>query len=235
MSSKKKSAREATAAGSSNRGRQGYSVGTSKRRPGGAKVSTSSTGSGGGRGRLIAVIAAVVVAVAIGVGAYVALSGGGDDAYAEALLAAGCEDKTYPELESSHLAEGEAPPAYNSSPPTSGRHQPQPALWGVYDSPIPQDRLVHNLEHGGLVVQYGDDVPPEVRSQLVDEVMKDRDFMLIAPDPELGGKIAYTMWTRGVVCDRFDERVLDELRGKRNQAPAPETPQDPSVNRQPGF
>jgi len=66
-------------------------------------------------------------------------------------------------------------------------------------------------------------------------VLEDRDFMLLAPNPELGDKIAYTMWTRGVTCTGFDERVIDGLRERRNQSPAPEVPQDPSVNRQPNF
>jgi Protein of unknown function (DUF3105) len=238
MSSKKQPAKgPGNAAGGSNRGRQGYSVGTSKRGRAGARRAPGrpGVGGGGGRGRLIAVVAAVVAVIAIGVGAFVLL-GGEDDAYAEALTAAGCVDETIPEMaDSSHLAEGEEPPEYNSNPPTSGRHQPVPALWGVYDSPVGQDILIHNLEHGGLIVQYGDGVPPETRTAMVEAVLEDRDFMLITPYPALGDKVAFTMWTRLVVCERFDVEVMNELRKSRNQAPAPEVPQDPTINRQPGF
>jgi hypothetical protein len=233
MSSKKQPARgPGKAAQASNRGRQGYSVGTAKR---GRTPARTTPGGGGGRGRLIAVIAAVVVVIAVGVGAYVLL-GGEDDAYAEALTAAGCQDQTIPEAaDNSHLAEGEEQPEYSTDPPTSGRHRPVPALWGVYDSPVGQDILVHNLEHGGLIVQYGDGVPPETRTAMVDAVLEDRDFMLITPYPALGDKIAFTMWTRLVTCERFDEAVMNELRTNRNQPPAPEVPQDPTINRQPGF
>ena len=45
---------------------------------------------------------------------------------------------------------------YNSFPPSSGPHYQQPAPWGIYEDPIKQTILVHNLEHGGIVVQYGD-------------------------------------------------------------------------------
>jgi hypothetical protein len=220
--------------GGTQRGRQGYSVGTSKRGP--RTGATSSTAGGrGGRGRLIAVIAAVVVVIAVAVGAYLLLSGDEDDAYAEGLVAAGCTDTTYPNLGADHIADDAPAPEYNSDPPTSGPHRQAPALWGIYDSPIEQPRLVHNLEHGGLVVQYGDDVPPETRVALRDAVLEDRDFMLLDPYPALGDKIAFTMWTRAVVCTGFDQRVMDGLRERRNQAPAPETPQNPEINRQPNF
>jgi hypothetical protein len=66
-------------------------------------------------------------------------------------------------------------------------------------------------------------------------VLKNRDFMLMAPYPALGDKIAYTEWTRLVKCSAYDQRVFDGLQDKRNQSPAPETPQDPRVNRQPNF
>jgi hypothetical protein len=236
MSPKKQPGRATTPSAPTQRGRQGYTVGTSKK--GGSRVArgATATGGGGGRGRLIAVVAGIVVVVAVAVGAFLILSGGGPDAYSKGLAAAGCTDKTIPEMpDSSHLADTEPAPKYNSDPPTSGRHRPAPALWGIYDSPIDQDILVHNLEHGGLVVQYGDGVAPETRVKLRDAVLKDRDFMLLDPYPKLGNKISYTMWTRLVECTGFDERVMDGLRGKRNQAPAPETPQDPSVNRQPNF
>ena len=45
---------------------------------------------------------------------------------------------------------------YNSFPPSSGPHYQQPAPWGIYEDPIKQTILVHNLEHGGIVIQYGD-------------------------------------------------------------------------------
>lgn len=235
MSSKKpgkQPTKGASPAGASARGRQGYSVGTAKKR---GSVSTSS-GGGGGRGRLIAVIAAVVVAVGVGVAAVVLLTGGSDDAYAEGIAAAGCTDQTFAEAsDNSHLAEGEPAPEWSSNPPTSGRHNPVPALWGIYDETIDQATLLHNLEHGGLVVQYGDDVPPETRTAIRDSILADRDLTVLAPDPALGNKISYSMWTHLVECTSFDERVIEGLRAKRNQAPAPEVPQDPSANRQAGY
>ena len=44
--------------------------------------------------------------------------------------------------------------AYNSDPPTSGPHLPYIAPWGVHTRPVPLELQVHNLEDGGVVVQY---------------------------------------------------------------------------------
>ena len=39
-------------------------------------------------------------------------------------------------------------------------------IWGSYDEPVNQAQLVHNLEHGGIAIQYGDDVPPATVEKL---------------------------------------------------------------------
>ena len=44
---------------------------------------------------------------------------------------------------------------YDSFPPTSGPHYPQWVTWGAYGKPLPEIAAVHNLEHGGVIVQYG--------------------------------------------------------------------------------
>ena len=52
-----------------------------------------------------------------------------------------------------HIAEGQ-PIVYNSVPPVGGPHWPAPAAWGVSNAPVPDERAVHNLEHGGVVVSH---------------------------------------------------------------------------------
>ena len=89
------------------------------------------------------------------------LRGGSEDAKT-ALADAGCTRETFESQGQRHV---EALPKgfkYNSVPATSGLHQPQPLapiVWGVYDEPVEQIKVVHNLEHGGVIVQYGPEVP----------------------------------------------------------------------------
>jgi hypothetical protein len=61
----------------------------------------------------------------------------------------------------------EAHPPYNSDPPTSGPHLPYIAPWGIHTEPIPRELQVHNLEDGGVVVQYRCATPcPDLADQL---------------------------------------------------------------------
>ena len=56
-----------------------------------------------------------------------------------------------------HVQRDESHPSYNSVPATSGWHYSDelaPMPWGVYSEPIPDEVLVHNLEHGGVGIHY---------------------------------------------------------------------------------
>ena len=39
-------------------------------------------------------------------------------------------------------------------PPTSGRHWDRWASCGFYTEPVPDERIVHNMEHGNIIVSY---------------------------------------------------------------------------------
>ena len=43
---------------------------------------------------------------------------------------------------------------YSSLPGTSGPHWGNPGNWGVYTSPAAESQMIHNLEHGGIVIWY---------------------------------------------------------------------------------
>jgi hypothetical protein len=56
-----------------------------------------------------------------------------------------------------HIPEGTAGGPYSSIPATSGPHwssADSPGAWGVYNTAQPQERMIHNLEHGGIVIWY---------------------------------------------------------------------------------
>ena len=96
--------------------------------------------------------------------------------------------------------------AYNSDPPTSGPHLPYIAPWGVHTRPIPLELQVHNLEDGGVVVQYNC-ACPEIVDKLRTIVGKYDKHVILAPYPGMKSRIALTAWTR---LDRFED--LDEKR-----------------------
>ena len=96
--------------------------------------------------------------------------------------------------------------SYNSDPPTSGPHLPYIAPWGVHTRPIQRELQVHNLEDGGVIVQYNCECP-ELVEKLRGIVRKYDKQVLLAPYPSMKTRIALTAWTR---LDRFEE--FDEKR-----------------------
>src|SRR5262249_45218516 len=97
-----------------------------------------------------------------------------------------------------------------------------PAKWGLYTVPLVLVQEVHNLEHGGIIVQYGDTVPQATIDDLSDFYNASPDAMLLAPLPKLGNKIALTAWTRLATCTRFDRKAYAAFRDAfRGHGPEP--------------
>jgi hypothetical protein len=104
-------------------------------------------------------------------------------------------------LERSHVPDGEKP-TYNSNPPTSGAHYERTEAWGISDKPLVAERLVHNLEHGGIVIYYKCDTKTdksceELITKLKDitqRLMKKDKKVVLTPNEKIDSKIAVTAW-----------------------------------------
>jgi len=157
--------------------------------------------------------AALGILLLVGVGAVFAFGGGGTSSASGALIQTGsCTEEQFKGLPPAHLQNPDAPVKYNSFPPSSGPHYAQPAPWGVYPDSIKQTILVHNLEHGGIVIQYGKDVPQATVAELRDEYQSDPNGLVLAPLPALGNKIAFTAWTHLAECRTFDQDAFETFR-----------------------
>src|SRR5881628_4244971 len=116
-----------------------------------------------------------------------------------------------------HIASPESPhEPYNSDPPTSGPHLPYIAPWGVHTRPIPRELQVHNLEDGGVVVQYNCECP-DLAAKLKAVVQRYDRQVIVAPYPGMPYKIALTAWIRLDTLDELDEgritRFIEAYRG----------------------
>ena len=99
--------------------------------------------------------------------------------------------------------------SYNSTPPTSGPHLNAIARWGIHDRPIPNELQVHNLEDGGVMVQYNcPDGCDELVTQLSQLVNRYDDHVILAPYPDMDARIALTAWGR---IDKLDEVDLERI------------------------
>ena len=121
-----------------------------------------------------------------------------------------------PDLGNLHIPGGtRSPVAYNTTPPTSGPHYDPLARWGVHTEPIPDELQVHNLEDGGVLIQYRCDEPcPQLVEQLTAAgqpyLSSPHPYVILAPYPEMETRIALTAWGR---IDQFEE--FDEARIRR--------------------
>lgn len=120
-----------------------------------------------------------------------------------------------------HIQFGAPHEPYNSNPPTSGPHYEHPADWGIYDEPLPDEQLVHNLEHGGINIFYK---PSFVDQSIIDQLKEiQRDFprkTVLAPRPANDASIALASWGYYLNLESFDEQTIREfIRRNKNRGP----------------
>ena len=163
--------------------------------------------------KLAVLAGAAVVALAAVVAAVAWIGGsGGKESVEEAMTGAGCTLKTYPDQGQQHVASYDAKVTYNSFPPTSGTHHQRPVIWGAYADDVPTIAEVHNLEHGGVIIHYGDKVDAATRAELRAFYDDSANAMLLSPLPKLGDKVSLTAWTKLATCERFDEKAFSAFR-----------------------
>ena len=129
-----------------------------------------------------------------------------------------------------HIQEGTEHPPYNSVPATAGWHYPQPLApvsWGIHSSFIPEEKRIHNLEHGGISITYNcPEGCDDIISELEDIVKRARDEnmkILLSPYPGTERKITLTSWTFIESFDGYDkDKIIDFIDSHHNSPNAPE-------------
>ena len=113
---------------------------------------------------------------------------------------------------------GDPHAAYNSDPPTSGPHLPETAPWGVSTTPVPKESVVHNLEDGGVVINYRPDLDQATVDRLAELTSGYNSDVLMAPYPGLSSAIVLTAWGRIDRMAAYDEarlkRFIEAFRGR---------------------
>lgn len=133
-----------------------------------------------------------------------------------------------------HIQEGMAAIDWNSNPPTSGQHYAVWAPAGFYTEVIPDGYLVHNMEHGYVIVYYNCAAVPncdEFKTGIETAIAaagtdpNTQTVKVIAvPREEMTNPITYASWGHLYVAETF---IPDELIGyiqtyRSNAAYAPE-------------
>ncbi len=162
----------------------------------------------------LAALAVILVLAALSLG-------GGKPSEGDArstLTDAGCTFRAAPALPGSHTVAqpGDTDKSWNTDPPTSGPHYSIAAIFGIYDEPLELARVVHNLEHGGIFILYGDDVPNATVDQLRSFYDSHQTGTVMAPLPSLGNQFALGAWVSDgeggngylAKCEDFDEDAV---------------------------
>lgn len=186
-----------------------------------AKRQRESARHGQQRARFFVLIAIIAAAVAILVGVIAAvIATQHRPAVANArLIPLESDCNRPPPTQCPHLASGERYTKYNSDPPTSGPHWPDPAPWGPYDRTLPAEQLVHNLEHGGIVIYYNCRDCPDLVQQLKDAIKGWRHTVLV-PYYDMKPRIALTAWRYIDELDQFDQdRVATFIKAYIDRGP----------------
>lgn len=132
--------------------------------------------------------------------------------------------QTFPDQGREHIEPG-GTVDYDSDFPTSGPHDPNPVMPGVYTEAQRPEQLVHSLEHGNIVIYYDQ---PQAETMQALESWADRfsgpwDGIVLTPKPGLEEEIVLTAWTKKLAMPDFDPQMaatfIDEYRGRGPENP----------------
>ena len=126
-----------------------------------------------------------------------------------------------PDNGATHVAAGIAGGPYSLRPATSGSHWNTapttvapvgaPARWGTYEQVLPDEVLVHNLEHGGIGLHYNCPEQggcPQLVQQLAGLIPASHSQFILSPYPNMDTRIAVTAWREHLYLDEFDEQAI---------------------------
>lgn len=106
------------------------------------------------------------------------------------------------DLGQKHIAVGDTHLAYNSNTPSSGPHYASPTPWGIKTIEVVDETLVHNAEHGGIVISYKPDLPVtdlEKLKKLAENLPKSNQFneikVVLVPRAANTAPVQLMAWT----------------------------------------
>jgi hypothetical protein len=132
-----------------------------------------------------------------------------------ASCAGDCRDETLEVSDGLHVSETLD---YPDPPPTGGPHHPCWADWGVHASEVADERWVHNLEHGGVVIVHGAGADGSSASSWVSSK---GSRALSSPYAALPVQWAAVAWQRRLLLGCWDEAAVESFYAA-NVAHAPE-------------
>jgi hypothetical protein len=141
-------------------------------------------------------------------------------------------------LPADHIEDGVEPGPYNSDPPTSGSHYAEGLDAGFYNledleaiGQYPEGHLVHNLEHGYVILWYNCELLDEqacdrIKTEIQAVIERENSFKVIGfPRESIEAPLVLTSWGRLQTFSSFESNAVARFISRnRNQAPEPNAP-----------
>jgi hypothetical protein len=101
---------------------------------------------------------------------------------------------------------------YDRSPPAGGDHNPIPVKCGFYDEEIPDEFLVHSLEHGAVWLAYAPTLDP-AEVGVIHDLVRANPETVATPYPglDVGTAVVATAWARQLSLTSVDDPRLAEF------------------------
>ena len=151
-----------------------------------------------------------------------------------AAKAAGCQLQTKKGTARGHTTSLSDRVKYNTNPPTTGRHYEIPAQDGIYGTAPQDEQLVHNMEHGRVIIWVKPSLPAKQRADIRAMVEDDPYQMVLVPRRNMPYAVAATAWDADpapngtgelLLCNDVNDKTFDALQSfrdeHRSQGPEP--------------
>jgi hypothetical protein len=120
---------------------------------------------------------------------------------------------TFPDEGRTHVPDGTVI-AYQTDPPTSGDHYPEPEPGGFYTTEIAPGFLVHSMEHGGIIIYYSPAVTSDQQAALAAIANAHPGIfgqVVVVPRNDPTYPIILTAWTHMLRLSTYDQSRIDNF------------------------
>ena len=115
------------------------------------------------------------------------------------------------DLGGAHVARDKSHPEYNSNPPTSGWHWIDVAGPGIKTEPVPDELVLHSMEHGAAVLWYKYDLPQGDVDIIKEEFQSASGKKIMIPRQDLDVPVALTSWGYLLKLETIDQEKIKEF------------------------
>ncbi len=113
----------------------------------------------------------------------------------------GACETVYPITSRAHVPE---PVDYDDRPPAGGPHSSCWTEFGVHATEVPDERFVHNLEHGAIVYLYRCPEGCATEQASLEALADGRPFVVVLPYAEMTSRFAALAWGYRLLTDTLD-------------------------------